>query len=373
MLQRCADELVNLAPTADETRHALKLLESRCPPWRFWLGWIALAGAVLATAGHALARSLRRHRGMTPIALTLAAVAFLVSSNPGPAFADSQMPARARLGKWPLNEDDPESSIPKIDDINKDPLEFGYWLQDVALDADVYFNHKEYEKAAKFYRALAKAVPDRAISFTKLCDCYEAMGDTRMAIASCGTALLLEGVRQRDYEHYVRLVVMQTGAISDRDQTTLQGVILHLKDDPAAHPLADQLECLAGRRLGDRAMLRECTKVLASQAPNDLATIEAEFALATLDHDFGHARELIAAAEKAGAKKEVVSLMSRAVIDTGIHRFLGWILVGVAAAFSAVTLILVGYFVRQRRAGQGEASSGPPLIEPPVEPQAEKA
>ncbi len=375
MLQRCTEELVEIAPDAEETRRALHRLDSRCPPWRFWLGWVGLAVAVLGTALHAILRWLhaaRRARLRASGAVAVAALAALVAT-PNYAIAGTEPPPKERLGTWPLNDEDPESTIPKGEDRTKDPLEFGYWLQDVALKGELAMKRHDYQAAGKYYRTLAKAVPDRAVSFVKLCNCYEALGDMKMATPACGSALLLEGVRQEDYAHYVRLVISKPGPVSSQDQVTLQGVVEHLKDDPAAHPLADELECLVGQRTSNRAELRECTKALAAQRPHDISTIEAQFALAALDHDFSEAARLLDAAKQAGADEQILQGMERALVTAQHGRVWAYVFAGAAAALFAAGAGLVAHYVLRHRKRASSAAPAPSLAQIPHAPEAEKA
>jgi tetratricopeptide (TPR) repeat protein len=63
MLQDCVNRLLEIAPAAPETRKALALLRSRCPPARFWAGWLGIGALCLITAIHAIRRFARRAQG----------------------------------------------------------------------------------------------------------------------------------------------------------------------------------------------------------------------------------------------------------------------------------------------------------------------
>src|SRR5260370_39005360 len=291
MSHNCAEELVRLAPTAPETRRALAQLESRCPPTRFWAGWLAIATAIVATSVHAIRRKGAERKGpRLPVAVLTGVLLLALSSSA--AARETARPTGDWLSKWPVDDAGPESSGPTEQTRQKDPLQFGYWLQDVALKGDTAFKQQDYPAAVKYYRAMAKAVPDRAISFSKLCEAYEAANEREKAIASCGSALLVQGVKQSDYARYVRLVLARPGPINKKDDETLTGVIENLKADPNAHPLADQLECDFAIRAGNVAQLKECTEALVASSPDDPATIRAQFALAMQRRDLAQARPL---------------------------------------------------------------------------------
>jgi len=347
MLQHCAEELVRLAPTAPETRRALAQLESRCPPMRFWAGWLAIAVAIFATSLHAGRRALAaRKGGRAPIAVALTALLVALSSS---AAAQSERPTGQWLSKWSVDDSDPENSIPTEEARGKDPLQFGYWLQDVALKGEIASKHKDYPAAVKYYRAMAKAVPDRAISFSKLCEAYEAAGDSEKAIASCGSALLVQGVKQGDYARYVHLVLARPGPINKKDEETLTGVIDNLKADPNAHPLADQLECDFAIRAGHPAQLKGCTEALVASAPDDPETIRAQFALAMQNRDLAQARQVVERAKKAGVKEEGLRLMQQDIITASNMRVWSLVLTGVAAGLLFLGLgVLVRYILNRR-------------------------
>ncbi|HMJ12847.1 MAG TPA: hypothetical protein VK524_15605, partial [Polyangiaceae bacterium] len=73
------------------------------------------------------------------------------------------------ISPWPINPDDPLSSIPSAEELTKNALGFGYLLQDLSVEADKAIAAKNYARAEKFFLALAKAVPTRATAFAKLC------------------------------------------------------------------------------------------------------------------------------------------------------------------------------------------------------------
>jgi hypothetical protein len=176
----------------------------------------------------------------------------------------------------------------------------------------------DHEAAIKFYRAMVKAVPDRAIGYTKLCDAYEVSGDIEKAAATCGGGLLQNGVTVGDYAHYVRLMLRKPGQVSDKDQETLKAVVTNLKSDPSAHPLGDQLECEIGTRTSNLDELRECVPVLVARAPKDLSTIRFQWALAVREGHSSEARRLVELAKASGLNEAGVQSMTIAT-DEAAH------------------------------------------------------
>jgi tetratricopeptide (TPR) repeat protein len=350
MLKHCTSELERLAPDADETRQALALLNANCLPLRFWVGWLALGAAIVGTVAHALRRRTARV-ARKPLPAVAAAVALgLLLGAAHTAHAQDKKPD-GWLTSWPINEDDPESSVPDQKKRNDDPLQFGYWLQDVALKAEVYSKHGMHDKSIKFYRALAKAVPDKAISFSRLCNEYDALGDREKAVAACGDAIALPGVIQGDYAHYVNLVLAKTGPLTKQEEGFLGLAIESFKRDPNSHPLVDQLECEVGTRTSNVKMLEECTAALVASAPNDLQTIAFQWALAMQQGKLDEARWLLTRARALGEKDEGVQSMQRAIDSAARRRILHIGLIVLAAALLAAAAgITALHFARRRTA-----------------------
>ncbi len=369
MLQHCAQELLQLAPQAPETRRALDLLDARCPPGRFWAGWTLIAAAILGTGGHALRRrGARGRRGRLPSAFGIGAllVGLLATSvaaadpappAPAPSAAAPAPTAEARprpgemFTNLPLSDTDPESNVPTEEQRNKDPLQFGYWLQDALMKGDHAWKEKNFALAVKFYRAVAKAVPDRSVAFSKMCDAYEAMGDRDKAIASCLSALFVEGVRFSDYARYVRLVLSQPTGLTDGQISALDTVLTQFKADPKAHPLVDQLECEVGTRTANLSYLDECTRELLARTPNDPGIIPFQFAIALRRGDFTAARQFADQAKQAGSSVEGVEGMQHALDLATRRRTLGVALWGGGAFLLLLGLGIGGaYFLRRRAA-----------------------
>lgn len=365
MLERCAGELERTAPDDPVTLRARRLLALRCPPWRFWTGWLAIAGAFAITLGHALLRRLapRMRKG----AIAAAAVAGVLAV-PGLARAEDTLQsadkdqlakevASHHLGKWPVDDTNPEQHIPSVRERNAEPMQFGYWLQDLTAKASIASRRGDHAASAKFYAALASVVSDRAIAFSKLCDEYEAMGNLPEAINACGYAILREGALVKDYIHFVTLVLSEPGDLSAKEVDALGGVIKHMREDPAGREVVDELECQVGTRTSNVAQLVECTAALAARSPDDAKTISYEWALAVQQGHFDDALQLLARAKTAGVPPENIARMQKRTEDRRLHRAMR-LLLGVGA----VALLLAGVFFAARQLRRRRAA--PPESEP---------
>jgi tetratricopeptide (TPR) repeat protein len=345
MLQHCTDELERIAPNYAPTRHARAALAAGCPPWRFWGGWLAIAIAAAVTMAHAGRRWLARPSLRMPRA-GAAGRAAIVLGIILTASSGAQAQTEHMLSKWPVDDNDPESSVPTEAQRNAEPLEAGYWLQDLTYKAGRAVKRGDHEQAAKYYKAMYKMVPNRAISLRKLCDEEDALGKLEEATAACAGALVLDGVTVGDYSHYVRLVLRKPGALTDKDVAALTNVLNHMKDDPEGHATGIHLECEVGARIADVAMLKECTTALAATAPDDPGTLSYEWALAVRQGHVDEAHRLMDRAKAAGLNDAVLKSMETEMVSNSrreIRRLLtfgvGFVIFVCAAAF----------FVRSRR------------------------
>lgn len=343
MLQECATELNTLAPNAPDTKRAMALLEERCPPWRFWTGWSLFAAAGAATAWHASAtRRGRRGLARAAVAATIAVAAFGGGTGIARAqevsaiSATKDVPAipHGQMSKWPVKDDDPASAIPSEAERNADPLQFGYWIQDLIAKANLASKKGDHAQAAKLWEALAIAVPDRSVAFARACDEYEAMHEPDKAIDACGRALLRDGLTVADYTHFIRVVVDKPGPLSAKETAALAQVLDHMKADDASKALVPDLECQVGVRTSNEAQLKECTAALEATAPDDAKTISYEWALAIVQDRFGEARTLVERAKAKGVDGEGLEGMERTTRDSSDRywkRVGAWTLAGVLA------------------------------------------
>jgi tetratricopeptide (TPR) repeat protein len=317
MFNQCLEELVRTSPGRYETIRAHSMAARFRPRWWVGVAWVMLGALGVAT----LVRALRRARTGVRRDIAAGATALLmvgaVTIFPRPSLA--QEPERAAkagsLSKWKINDNDPASSIPSPDDRDSDPLEFGYLLMDLGDKATAATEHGDHAAAAKYYAALAKAVPDRAISFSRMCDSYEKVGDWEKATISCATALTREGVTFADYTHYGRLMLSKKAPLEPQEIDDVDAVITRLKTFDGGPFQAAQIQCGLGARLWDKKRLEECTTVLNAGAPDDPGTLFFQWALAMVNHDFSGATKLLEKANTIAMDPERLQRMRDAILD----------------------------------------------------------
>jgi tetratricopeptide (TPR) repeat protein len=312
MLQHCLKELESAPQNYAPTRRARAALDSQCPPWLFWSGWLTILGAALATGTDALRRVARR-RSQGPSqasdAPVIAAICALSLAFSSVASAD---PAPRWLSHFTIDDSNPEASVPSQADLQKDPLQAGYLLQDLLSKAELAHKRGDHMAAVKFYQALLKAVPNRAISLSRMCDEFEEVGDKVRAMNACGLALTLDGVTVGDYEHYVHLVLAKHGTLSDQEVQALTNVINHMKQDDEGRTTGDELECELALRMSSVAKLEQCTSALVAAAPNAPKTIMYQWDLAMRQRNYGAAHQLVTRAKTVGIKDANLQSMEQA-------------------------------------------------------------
>jgi hypothetical protein len=347
MLQYCSEELERIAPNHEETRRSRTALAALRPAWWQWLGWLLVAGAALGTGAHAFWQRVRRvHKGAT---VTVLAAAMILAA-PGRAYGDAAPESHGDISAWPVDDKDPEKSIPPEKDRNRDPIQFAYWLMDLTARASGAAKRGDHRGAIKYYTAMAKAVPDRSIAFSKLCDEYGAVGEHANAVDACGMALSRDGVTVADYVHYMNLILTTPGKLNDAEVNALATVIKHLREDPTQAALTDELECEAGVRTNNVAQLIECTPGMMARAPNDPKTIVYTWNLAMERGRFDEARQILERARATQMKPEAIDQLETETTTTmSRQRTRGIWLAGGLFAVVGSAAFLAAMALRRRR------------------------
>jgi hypothetical protein len=149
-----------------------------------------------------------------------------------------------------LNDADPEGSVPPLAQRNADPLQFGYFLQDLLDRAAAATKQGDAAAAIRYQRAISKAVPERAMAFSRLCALYESTGQRQAAIAACRGAVDREGVVIDDYVRYVRLLLGSSGAVAQADAEEVRAVLAHLRSQPGTGATVEELRRQFVSRIG---------------------------------------------------------------------------------------------------------------------------
>ena len=185
------------------------------PPHAHWWIWalrLLLIVAPIATAVHVL-RFRARNRA-TRLVTTKAVAALLVFA----AMSGLAASARAELVEtdghpalkndqlsiFPIDDTNPEASVPPVEKQNEKPLQFGYYLQDLAAKVERAQQKGDTAAVIRYYRAIAKAAPRSPYGPRKLCEVLQSAGDIDGAIVACRTATVIEGTTVGDFRRLIR-------------------------------------------------------------------------------------------------------------------------------------------------------------------------
>jgi hypothetical protein len=269
----------------------------------------------------------------------------------GTRVAHAAPPDPSPAESWPVDKVDPEHGAPTPEQMAKQPLQAGYFLMDVAALGDAALKEQRYADAVKFFGVLARLVPDRSVSFARLCESYQGLGQRENAVRSCRDALGREGATVADSVRYVGLVLGSDGELGAVDRADVEAVLAHLHDEHADVATVSGLECQLAVKIDDIGRLTACSTQLAKLAPSEPRTTVFLWTLAMRRGDRARAAELIVQAHLVGVDSTLLAEMAS---QTKALRFAWWtnhtrawalLGFGVLAAFTFAVLRL-----RARRA-----------------------
>jgi hypothetical protein len=313
-LETCVTDLKTMARKHPLSQQALASTRFPASP-AVWLGRIAVLLILGGTLAHALRGWRRRLAFGAGVARrraagVAAALAVLLSLATTSAWAAPSI-VRDRLSEFDIDEDFPERSVPDLETQNRKPLQFGYFLQDLAGKAQAAAKKGDHAAAARFFRALTAAAPQSAYGPRQLCVETEAAGDLPAAIVACRTAITREGSTVADYERFVTVALARKAALAPLERKEIEAVIGHVESEqPGATP--NRLRCELAIRVADQKVLESCTAALVKLAPDDPQTVSYQWALALMVHDKAKATALIDRARALGMAPDGLARMERA-------------------------------------------------------------
>jgi tetratricopeptide (TPR) repeat protein len=266
---------------------------------------------------------------LAPTVLALAACQLFVTPVAGFAQANSAAPSSVpqeelkqveidlsgdKLAEeaFKVNDADPESSVPTMEQAMRSPLKMGYFVMLLIERGKAAQEHKEFPAAIRYRRALVKAVPERSIGYSLLCQTHEAAGDLPAATKACRDALGKAGVTVEDNLRFVNLVLAKQGDLATSEIEDVQAIIAHLDKELTSDDkpiVIERMRCDLATRVADEKGLEACTQRLGELQPNDPRTFAYSWALALRKRDFDTATALIASAKAAGLPEPAIAKM----------------------------------------------------------------
>ncbi|MFT3926616.1 MAG: hypothetical protein QM778_28990 [Myxococcales bacterium] len=258
---------------------------------------------------------------------------------------------------FPIDDGAAEIAVPSEAERNAAPIDFANYLMELAERSDRASQRGDHAQAAKYLRAITLAVPGVAAGFSKLCQAYEEGDDKARGLSACAMALTKPGVVVDDYMRYVRLALVQPGAVPTSRLNDLDAVLKHLEQAKVDPTLVAQLRCDVGVRVRDTGRLRACLETLRGTAPNQAKTLGYEWTLAMQEQDYAGAAQIVERARHSSMKPDAVEVMARvtaevsspwqrALYELGEQPLTRWLAVGGLGAL----LLLVFTLRRLRRA-----------------------
>ncbi|MGZ3439114.1 MAG: hypothetical protein ACXVDD_06350 [Polyangia bacterium] len=297
LVARELSQLERVAPAHEATLRAAASVRPHLP-LRLAIGWALVLAACAVTLTHALfRRGATTPRAGVPTALVVLVAAATLLGRPSVAAA-----------AFVVDDHDPERSVPSPAAADASPIEFAYYLQDLGDRAIAASARGDHAAAIRYLRALARAVPDASVPQQKLCAALEAHGDHDAAIAACRAALGLSGVRAQDFVRFGELV-LALPAPSAAALADVEAGARHLMAQPDARVLGLELACRVGVKRGDLPLLDECSRELATAAPNDPSTWVFAWTAAKKHGRTDEARRFVARARAAGLPPDAQARM----------------------------------------------------------------
>jgi len=314
-------------------------------------------------ADRARARLVARACAVVMLGLAARNVAPAHSAAPEPSAADPLMSGTPAASNEPtaprpplpgqissrfgIDEARPEDSVPSAKERDRNPLEYGYYIQDLLERAERAQKNKDFNAVILYYRAVAKAVPESAKGWSKLCEAYERVHDRERAIAACRYAIDRPAVEVHDYVRYVHLIIGQTEPLTSKERQEIGAVLEHLDKQDGAELIANHLRCEVAVKLQEVGMMEACTKVLTGKAPDDPKTIVFRWTLAMMKGQTAEAARLLTSARATGVPAESVERMQ--AITPGSSGRSRTLALGVAAALAIAAGAIAGLVLSMRR------------------------
>lgn len=278
-----------------------------------------------------------------------------------PAPAAGQPPAMAVSDTEAGEKGAEPPSLPNREELDRDPAATGLLLFDLLEEAAAAEKSGDARGALRAYEAIARAVPERATAFSKLCELHRALGEREAAIAACYRATGLPGSKLSDHLRYVELLLGKPAgeAFEPRELDELRASFAHLRKEGVTGRDLEVLECQFAVVLEELEPLQRCVERLRATLPKESPfRLTYEMSLALFENDLERARAIVREARQNGMSIASLELMEAEIArratsgpDAGLasarsaSSFAGVLGAGLAVA----ALAAAGWFAHRRR------------------------
>jgi hypothetical protein len=251
-------------------------------------------------------------------------------------------------------------SLPSREELNRDPAATGLLLFDLLEEAAAAEKSGDARGALRAYEAIARAVPERATAFSKLCELYRALGERGAALAACRRATGLPGSKRADHLRYVELLLGKPAGepFDPGELDELRASFAHLRKEGVTGTELEVLECQFAVVLEELEPLQRCVDRLGATLPRESPfRLTYEMSLALFQDDLEHARAILREARQAAMSVESLELMEAEIARRAAAGLGGGLASPRASSFAGVLggglvvagLAAAGWFARRRR------------------------
>ncbi len=170
----------------------------------------------------------------------------------------------------------------------------------------------------------------------------------------------MTGVRLRDYEHYLKLMLAKEGPLSSAETTQVQQVLDHMRQDPTLAPRMYEYECEFDIRAHDLVRLEQCVSEARTSAPDSVTTLLYAWDLAVARGNFTEARQLLDRMGKMGMKPDAMDWMETELRAKSTSN-VGIVVYGILLFACLIAIVSAGVLLARQR-----AKKHPPVVEDAV-------
>jgi hypothetical protein len=267
--------------------------------------------------------------------------------------------------KFPIDDADPESSIPGPEQAAREPQQVGFLVMELSQRAERALQEGKPAKAARYFRAVAKAAPDRALPFRKACAAHRRAGELAKAIEMCRVAAGLPDASLDDRLDLLGVAFAKPGTLTAAELRDIDRTVGRLEREldkggaqGGRHNVAI-MKCELAARVGEAQRLGACVEELRSLNAGPAQQLPYTFSLALSQGDLERAETLKNQAIEAGVAQEKVEVMTR-VLALARARADGSVLTAAkswwpGAALAVLVLGALVVFQRRRRAASSSS------------------
>lgn len=264
------------------------------------------------------------------LAGVLVTLAFALAAPPGLG----SEPGPADDLAFPIDDANPKASVPTPEKRSQTPLEFGYFLMELTERGEAALKEKDFPRAARYFDAVAFAVPEVAVGHRKLCLARLGAGDYDGAIPACREATGTEGSQSGDLARFLTALLARPAALSVEETAEFEEVVAHAEQQNVDPKEFLPQVCELAVRTQDAPRLENCVNRMRQLAPQGAMTAAFTWALAMQHHDENGARKALAAARAAAHDPAKLAQMEEAT-EKAFASGRPWIFAGLGIALLA--------------------------------------